>query len=134
MNQVGEPKLKQYIRPIPAGWWLHNRQLVLFMVREVTAVFVALYALFLMCLLTRAEGPEGFHLFYQSLKSPGMILFHLVTLVFVAYHSITWFNLTPKVVIIWRGEDKVPPHIIQGMHYALWAAASLLVVVLLLIA
>ena len=133
MDQAAKPK--QYIRPMPVGWWLHNRQLVLFMVREITAVFVALYALFLICVLERAGGGrDAFHHFFQALKSPGMIVFHLVTLAFVAYHSITWFNLTPKVVIIWRGEEKVGPAVIQGMHYALWAAASLLIVVLLLIA
>jgi hypothetical protein len=32
--------------------------------------------------------------------------------------------LTPKVLVIWRGEDKLPGFLIAGAHYAGWLAVS----------
>jgi fumarate reductase subunit C len=121
-------KTKEYVRPIPSTWWLHNHHLTLFMVRELTSVFVAGYAVFLMVMLYRAgQGREAFHGFYEALKSPVSIVLHLIVLAFVLFHAVTWLNLTPKVVIVWRGEEKVPPAVIAGAHYVLWLIVSVLV-------
>jgi succinate dehydrogenase subunit C len=130
-----QSQVKEYRRPMKPTWFLRNRYLVLFMIREITSLFVAAYCFFLLAMLFRAsQGPEMFTRFYESLKRPEALAFHLVTLLFVVFHSITWFNLTPKAVIIWRGEEKVPPHVIQGAHYGLWAVMSLVVIGLLWLA
>jgi fumarate reductase subunit C len=34
-------KGKEYVRPVGANWWLRKRSYTLFMLRELTAVFVA---------------------------------------------------------------------------------------------
>lgn len=133
--QATESKVSEYRRPMKATWFLHNRYLVLFMIREITSLFVAAYCVFLLAMLFRAsQGPDAFHHFFETLKRPGAIAFHLIALAFVLFHSITWFNLTPKVVILWQGEEKVAPHIIKGMHYGLWAVMSVIVLVLLAVA
>ena len=122
---------KEYHRPMPATWWLHNRYLLMFMIRELTCLFVAGYAVFLLVMLYRhRQGPEAFHGWFETLKSSGSIALHLIALVFVLYHAVTWFNLTPKVVIIWRGEEKVPPAVIAGAHYALWLVVSVVVLLI----
>jgi fumarate reductase subunit C len=120
--------VQEYHRPMPATWWLHNTHLTLFMIRELTSVFVAGYAVFLMVMLYRyGQGRQAFHAFFETLKSPWSIALHLVVLAFVLFHAITWLNLTPKVVIVWRGEEKVPPAAIAGAHYGLWLVLSLAV-------
>jgi fumarate reductase subunit C len=116
---------------MPATWWLRNHHLVLFMIRELTSVFVAGYAVFLLVLIyLRFAGNR--QAFIDVLKSPVSIVLQLIALAFVVYHSVTWFNLTPKAVIIWRGEEKVSPALIAGAHYGLWAALSLIVLLLVL--
>src|SRR5262249_31877256 len=122
-------KTKEYIRPMPATWWLHNRHLTLFMIRELTSVFVAGYAVFLLVLLYKAgQGKDQFDTFFQNvLKGPWMIALHLVALVFVGYHSITSFNAAPQIMVVRRGEEKVSPGLIVGANYALWLIVSLLV-------
>jgi len=113
---------------MPATWWLANRHLALFMVRELTCVFVAGYAVFLMILLFRfGQGREAFHQFFEGLRSPASILLHLITLAFVGYHSVTSFNAAPVLMIVWRGEEKVAPNLIVGANYALWLIVSVLV-------
>jgi fumarate reductase subunit C len=136
---VGEEimKTKEYVRPMPATWWLHNYHLVLFMIRELTSVFVAGYAVFLMVLLYRVnEAGNSPGLFGEKvldlLKSPVSIAWNLIVLVFALYHSITWFNLTPKAVILWRGEEKVSPFMIAGAHYAAWVLVSVLILLVVL--
>src|SRR5262245_9459770 len=112
---------KDYVRPMPATWWLKNRHLTLFMVRELTSVFVAGYAVFLLVLHYRyRQRGDAFHSMFEALKSPASIALHLLALVFVVYHSVTWFNLTPKAIVLWRGEERVSPVLIAGAHYALW--------------
>jgi len=59
----------------------------------------------------RLDGSDGF----QLLRSPAGIAFQLLTLAFALYHSVTWFNLTPKAL---------PVPFIAAAHYALWAALS----------
>ena len=45
-----------------------------------------------------SEGPAAWAAFLELLKSPASIVFQLLTLAFATYHSITWFNLTPKAL------------------------------------
>ena len=64
-----------------------------------------------------------------ALSSPPGVLFQLVCLAFAAYHSVTWFALTPKAMpLVVRGEP-VPAKAIVGMHYGAWALVSLIVLI-----
>jgi fumarate reductase subunit C len=114
---------------MPATWWLHNRHLVLFMIRELTAVFVAAYAVFLLVLLYQSNRDEK--QFYQIPDALALVL-HLIGLAFVLFHSVTWFNLTPKAVILWHGEEKVAPIWIAGAHYTAWIVVSFLILIYVL--
>ena len=127
-------KTKEYIRPMPATWWLHNHHLVLFMIRELTSVFAAGYAALLLVIAYKAtQGASAFHEFFDGvLKQPLMIALQLVAFVFVVYHSVTWFNLTPKILVVWRGEEKISPALIAGANYALWLIVSIVIAFLAL--
>ncbi len=129
-------KSKEYIRPMRAMWWLHNTQLKLFMLRELTSVFVAGYAVFLIVLIakfnTRTPVPLGVDPFGDTLRCPAALVFQLIALPFVIFHSVTWFNLTPKAIVLFRGEERVSPLVIAGGHYALWVLVSVLILLVVL--
>jgi len=119
---------KQYIRAVPSNWWLQKRSYTLFMVRELTSAFIAGYSIFLIVLVYRAsQGVEEFARFCDALKSPLSIFLHLLVLAAALYHSITWFNLTPKIMAFWRGEEKVSDTAIQGANFVLWLVVSAVV-------
>ena len=61
------------------------------------------------------------------LNSPWSVGLHLVALLMVLYHSITWINLTPKVMVLWRGEDRVDPRWIAAGNYVAWVSLSILI-------
>ena len=117
-------KGKEYVRPMPATWWLHNIHLTLFMVRELTSLFVAGYAVFLLVLIAKMTDPAAF---IDTLLCPGALIFQIIALPFVLFHSVTWFNLTPKAIVLFQGEERVSPALIAGGHYALWVILSLLI-------
>jgi fumarate reductase subunit C len=124
-------KTKEYVRPMPGDWWLKKPAYLRFMIRDATSVFIAAYCVFLMVLMYRAgQSAASFKAFYDSLTSPLSIVLHLIVLVFAVYHSITFFNLTPRVLVMFRGEEKVPEATIASAHYIAWGVVSLILIVL----
>lgn len=128
-----EPAYRTYHRPIPATWWLRNRRYFMFMVRELTSVFVALFVLlYLYEFFLITKGEEVHRLFQQSLRSTPFIAFYIIVFIFALYHSITWLGLVPKIQIVRLGRWTVPPALVAFGAYAAWIAASAVIVYLFL--
>jgi fumarate reductase subunit C len=125
---------KEYVRPMPATWWLHNRYLVKFMIRELTSVFVLAAAVLLMILLHQANrGVGAFQDFDEHvLRSGWMIFLEIVILAFVIFHAVSSFHGAPTIMALRRGEEKIPPPVIIGAWYVLWLIVSLVVLILVL--
>jgi fumarate reductase subunit C len=117
-------KTKEYIQTMPGNWWLKKKTYFLFMVRELTCVFVGGYAIFLLVLVARHDDPGAFA---ALLHSPLLIALQIIALPMILYHSVTWINLTPKVMVLWRGEERISPLLIAGANFVLWAAVSIVI-------
>jgi len=120
---------KPFVREVPrTGWFLRHPRYMRYMAREFSCLFIGAYTLMLVVGLKRlAEGPEAWAAFLAALGSTAAIVFHLFALAFSAYHSITWFRLTPKAMPVQLGENFLPDRVISGAHYAGWAILSLVV-------
>ena len=99
------------------------------MLRELTSVFIAGYLIFLLIWLRQlGQGFEAYQAVLASLKNPLSVLLHLLALGAALYHSITWFNLTPKAMPVRRGDERVPDLLVAiGMGYLPWVVLSALV-------
>ena len=118
---------KPYTRPMPRDWWNKNSAFRLFMLRELSSVFVALFALELLCFVSQVgQGEEAMNQFIKSLGNPFLLVFHAVVLAFALLHSITWFNLPPKVMVIRRGEERLPDVLVAGSNYVACLGVSVL--------
>ena len=125
--------MSPYYRPTTNIWWLKRKPYILFMIRELTSVFVAGYCIFLLVLVYKlTQGADAYGNFMAALKSPISVALHLITLVFVLYHTITWFNLTPKILVLYRGEDRIPQGLVAATFYAGWVVVSIIVTLLVL--
>ena len=122
MNKSNSPEL---VRPMPAMWWLKKRSYFFFMLRELTCIFVGGYALFLLVLAVTRDDLTAFS---AVLHSPILITLQIIALPMALYHSFTWFNLTPKVMVVWRGEERVDPRIIAGANYVACLVISIIIV------
>jgi fumarate reductase subunit C len=121
---------RPYVRTIQRSWWLGHRRYVVYMLRELTCVFVGLYCVVLVVGLFRlAQGRAAWDGFVAALSSPPGAVFQLVCLAFAAYHSVTWFALTPKAMPLVMHGAPVPGSAIVGAHYAAWIAVSLAILI-----
>ena len=121
-----------YVRTIPkVRWFLRQPRYIRYMTRELSCLFIGAYTLLLVWGLRElAQGPDAWRAFVECLASPASVAFHIVALAFSVYHSVTWFNLTPKALPVQTGEAFVPDAVISGAHYAAWGLLSVVILVL----
>lgn len=114
-------------------WWLTRRSYLAFIARELSSVFVAWFVVYLLRLIRAvAQGPSAYERFLDWSAHPSVLLLNLVTLFFVMFHAITWFNLAPQAMVVRLRGKRLPGSLITASNYAAWAAASALVAWLLL--
>ena len=105
-------KRRPYVRPMD-GWWRKNPYFVEYMIHEGTALFVAAYAAVLLIgLLRLAQGEAAWTAWLATLQGSWAILFHLLALVAISYHTYTWFKIMPRTM---------PPVIVGGQRLSAWA-------------
>ncbi len=122
-----------YRRRVSVWWWLQNRSYTRFVLRELTSVFVAFFAVvYLWQLRALAQGPEAYGQFLARLRTPFFLALHTVAFLFVFFHAITWFNLTPKAMGLRLSGKRVPDWVVLGLNYAAWLALSAIVAFMLL--
>lgn len=116
---------RTYVRPM-AGWWKRNPFFMRYMAREVTALFVAAYALVLLAGLARlSQGEAAFGQWLDGLRSPLSIAFHLLLLAIFVYHTYSWFTIMPKTMApVIVGGKRLSNAAITGMGLAASAVLS----------
>ena len=117
---------------VSTWWWLKRRSYLAFILRELSSVFVAWSVVFLLLLVAALSGGEdGYRQFLAWAGRPVVVVLNFVSLFFVVFHAVTWFNLAPKAMVMrWRGR-RVPGAWVAASNYAAWALASALVAWLL---
>ena len=120
-----------YVRSMD-GWWKKNPFFVRYMIREGTAVLVALYSILLIVGLgSLAAGKDAYEGWLAALQNPLAVIFHVVALAAALYHMITWFNVSPKATpAMFIGKDPVPDGAITGAQYAIAAVLTVLILVI----
>ena len=100
---------ERYQTPLPATWFMQRPGFCRFMLREATCIPLAGYLVFLLVWLHRLGGEgDSFAAFVETCRHPVIVALHVVFLLGALYHSITWFNLTPKIMPLYFAEEKVP--------------------------
>jgi succinate dehydrogenase subunit C len=126
-----EVNRKPHVRPMTAEWIFRHPRYLRYMVREFSCLFIGAWTLLLVCALARlSEGPQAWAAFLEGLQNPLSVALHVVALAFAFYHSVTWFNLTPKALPLQVGEEFVPDVAISSAHFGAWAVLSLVVLYL----
>ena len=116
---------KWYRRRVSVWWWLESRPYASFVLRELTSVFVGAFAIVTLGLVRAVmRGPEAYARYLEWLDTPRMLLFHLVALVFVVAHAVSWFNLAPRALVVRLGGKRLPDAVVAGSNYAAWLLLS----------
>jgi succinate dehydrogenase subunit C len=117
---------KPFVRPVSTyGWWLAQPRYIRYMAREASCILIGAYTgVITVGLLRLSQGAAAWEGFLAALQTPLSVGFHLVALAFATYHSITWFNVTPKAMPVQIGDRQLPGGVIIGAHYFVWFVVS----------
>ena len=133
MNGPRPDKSKLYYPRMPSTWWLQRPTYILFMLREISSLFIAVFLVVLLVQIYQlTRGADAYAAFSRRLSSPGWVIFHVVALLFALYHSVTWFHSSAVVLPLRVGDRVVPRNIVVALNIGAWIAASLVILGLFL--
>lgn len=114
--------------PISTWWWLRKRTYFLFVMRELSSLFVAWYVLFLLLLVRAVDrGEAAYAGFLDWAASPVIVVINVVAFAFIVLHTATWFSLTPQAMALRVGGRPFPNWAIIAGQYAGLAVVSVFV-------
>jgi succinate dehydrogenase subunit C len=120
-------------RRMSTYWWLERWSYFRFILRESTCMFVAWAVAYLLVLvIALGRGRESYGRFIEWSTTPWILALNVVSLLFVTFHAITFFEAVPQATVVHLGGRRVPGSLVKLAHYVVWGALSALVAWLLL--
>ena len=120
--------VRVYRRPVPTWWWLRKRSYFVFVMRELSSIFVAwLVVYLLMFLYAVGRGASAYGGFLDWASTPWVVVLNVVSLLFLVLHVVTWFILTPQAMLVKLGSRPVPAATVIASQYAALLVVSAIV-------
>jgi fumarate reductase subunit C len=119
--------LRLYRPRVSTWWWTRKRSYFVFVMRELSSIFVAWFVVYLLLLVYAVgQGEAAYRRFLDWASSPWVTVVNVVALVFVLLHTVTWFNLTPQAMAVRVRGRRVPAwQIIVGQYAGLAVVSGL---------
>jgi fumarate reductase subunit C len=123
-----------YPRQTSNTWFMTRWPYQIFMLRELSGVFLAGYTILLLLLVANVHnGANAFTDFRNTLRSPALIVFNAVAFLFALLHTVTWFQAMPKVLPLRYGRDRRVARALVGVNYFMLLALTAAVLVIVLV-
>lgn len=118
-----------YIRsPNRYSWWLRQGRYVRYMMRELSSLFIGVFSVMMVWGLYRlSQGETAFTAFTDMFWSKSILVLSVLMFLFAAYHSYSWFSVTPQAMPLKMGGKRIAAGVIIGAHMLLWLACSVAV-------
>jgi fumarate reductase subunit C len=112
-------RVPSYQPRIGVFWWLHKRTYFVFVMRELSSIFVAWFVVFLVAFIAAVgNGEKSYDSFLDWARNPFVVVLNVVASVFLVMHTITWFALTPQAMVVKLGGRRLPGIVIIAAQYA----------------
>lgn len=123
MAVAADRPLRAYPFRQPFNWWLKRRGYLLYMIRELTSVPIAVWwLLFLFELARLRDGSGG----YRPLEG-WFVAVSVVCLVAAVWHSYTFLNLAGLIMRVPLGDRTVQPRVIVSAAFGGFALITVVV-------
>jgi fumarate reductase subunit C len=120
--------IRAYRQPISRYWWAKRRSYLLFMLREISCVFVAWSVVYLLLLVyATSTGRDLYARFLDWSANPLVVLVNVVACIFLVLHAVTWLNLAPRAIVPHVRGRRVPARAVLAGHYGAWIVVSAVV-------
>ena len=117
--------IRAYRQPVSRYWWAKRRSYLLFMLREISCVFVAWFVVYLLLLVHAiGAGADSYARFQDWSANPFVVALNTVALIFLLLHAVTWFGLAPRAIVLHVRGQRVPARAILAGHFAAWLVVS----------
>ena len=121
--------VRTYRRPVSTWWWVGRRTYFVFVMRELSSIFIAWFVVFLLLLVAAlSRGEAAYAGFLAFAANPLVVTVNVVTFLFVVLHAVTWFSLTPKAMEVRLGGRQAPASAVIASQYVGLAVVSAFVV------
>lgn len=121
---------KPYHSRQSADWFMKNSYFSRYMLRELTCIPIGLYTINLMAGLVAFAQDQGAWVdWLVSQRNPIMLLLMVLALFSSVFHTITWFETTPKIMkIIKKDGTLLPGRWVLAANWLAFAVLSLLII------
>ena len=117
-----------YRRLVSKWWWVRKRTYFVFVMRELSSIFIAWLVVYLLILVSAvSRGEAAYETFQGFAEHPLVVAVNVVALVFVVIHTITWFGLTPKAMDVRLRGRPVPDAAVIASQYVGLAVVSAII-------
>lgn len=111
-------ELRAYRRQVSLWWWMRKRTYFVFVMRELSSIFIAWLVLYLLLFIAAVgRGNHAYRDFLDLAANPALVVVNAVALLFVLIHAVTWFNLTPQAMVLKVRGRTVPAAVILAGQY-----------------
>src|SRR6478736_5921609 len=120
--------VRPYRQGVSRFWWAKRRSYLLFMLREISCVFVAWSVVYLLLLVHAiSAGSDSYTRFLDWSANPLVVSVNAVAFIFLLLHTVTWLNLAPRAIVPHVRGRRVPARAVLAGHYAAWLVVSAVV-------
>jgi fumarate reductase subunit C len=125
----GGEQIREYRWHMPRDWWIRRRHYFTYILREFTALPLAVWLLWFLVEVQRAQnGPKS----YFPHSSTGFVIFSVICLGFALYHSITFLSLAGVILHFKVLDRPVPSQLVVLSQFGIWAVASAVIAFVLI--
>jgi fumarate reductase subunit C len=125
MTQSDQARDLLYRRPVSVWWWTRKRTYFMFVMRELSSLFIAWLVVYLLLFIRAVgRGEAAYDDFLDWASSPVLVVVNVIAFAFVVLHTVTWFSLTPQAMVVSLRGRRVPAAAILGAQYAGLAVVS----------
>jgi len=133
MPQYSTFQPKSYRPRMTPYWYLERWHYLRFMVRELSCVFVAYFAVVMLVQIWAISGGATRYAHFQTwMHNPGILILNAISFLVIAFHAVTWFALVPRVFVRQLMGSGIPDSAAMIPNYAAWFVASVIVAAFIL--
>ena len=111
--ETGPGSVRTYRKPLGGDWWLRRPSYFLYMVRELTVVFMVAWLIWFLYEVWQLKQGR-----FESLKGNYAVLgFSAVCLFFTLWHAVTFLNLSGLILRVPIGDRFLPATVVKGAAF-----------------
>jgi fumarate reductase subunit C len=106
-------EIRTYRRPLGGGWFLRRPSYFLYMVRELTVVFMTAWLIWFLYEVWLLKQ----NAFVTLTGNYGVLVFSVICLLFTLYHAVTFLNLSGLILRVPVGDRYVPAAAVKALAF-----------------